>query len=706
MDSASALAWPLADLGRGLEALARASGLPVHSRAPVPPPPPDIEANPDALDSWVAQACRRLNLEADAAALPYNAIEQTLREGGPALVMLDEPDGVSFLAVVTVGRRVAIVLDRAGRRRKLRVDELTASLRRDEEVSIGPSIQELLVRAGTRPSRRTGIARAILRDQFGPKPIAQAWFLRLGPNAPFWQHLRQALLMRHFLIVFIAIICQACVLVTAWWIVGRAALEGRFEPATLLVWTFLLLMLVPLSLVSGWSQGVFAIGAGGLLKLRLLSGALHMEPDEVRHQGVGQHVARVMESEAVETLTVMAAFSALAASVELLLGAAIFVVLSQTTHVVLLLAMVFITVALAWFAFKRRQQGTDARRQMTHDLVERMVGHRTRLAQESPAHWHDGEDEQLERYLALSARNDRADLALMAVPRTWLLVGLAALTPAFVAAQSSPGLLAANLGAILLVSGALGKVTSTLGLITTAAIGWKQVKPLLEAARRTEPAGCVDLPVPVSSATSARPLVIAKDLVFRFRDRADATLRACNFRISSGDRVHLSGPSGSGKSTLVSLLTGLRTPASGVLLLDGLDRTTLGAAAWRRRVVAAPQFHENHIFNESLAFNLLMGRRWPAPPEDLARAEEVCRRLGLGALLDRMPGGLFQLVGETGWQLSHGERSRVFMARALLQGADLVVLDESFAELDPESLRHCLSEVAELTGTLVVAAHA
>jgi ATP-binding cassette subfamily B protein len=46
------------------------------------------------------------------------------------------------------------------------------------------------------------------------------------------------------------------------------------------------------------------------------------------------------------------------------------------------------------------------------------------------------------------------------------------------------------------------------------------------------------------------------------------------------------------------------------------------------------------------------------------------------------------------------------MARALLQGADLVVLDESFAELDPENLRHCLTQVAELSGTLVVVAHA
>jgi ATP-binding cassette, subfamily B, bacterial len=66
---------------------------------------------------------------------------------------------------------------------------------------------------------------------------------------------------------------------------------------------------------------------------------------------------------------------------------------------------------------------------------------------------------------------------------------------------------------------------------------------------------------------------------------------------------------------------------------------------------------------------------------------------------------LFQLVGETGWQLSHGERSRVFIARALLQNADLVVLDESFAELDPESLHDCLTQAAAMSNTLLVVAH-
>jgi ATP-binding cassette subfamily B protein len=70
-----------------------------------------------------------------------------------------------------------------------------------------------------------------------------------------------------------------------------------------------------------------------------------------------------------------------------------------------------------------------------------------------------------------------------------------------------------------------------------------------------------------------------------------------------------------------------------------------------------------------------------------------------------MPSGLFQMVGETGWQLSHGERSRLYIARALLQRADLVIFDESFAALDPENLAKALGCVLRRAPTLMVIAH-
>jgi ATP-binding cassette subfamily B protein len=122
-------------------------------------------------------------------------------------------------------------------------------------------------------------------------------------------------------------------------------------------------------------------------------------------------------------------------------------------------------------------------------------------------------------------------------------------------------------------------------------------------------------------------------------------------------------------------------------------------------VVLTPQFHENHILNETLAFNLLMGRCWPAEAGDLEEAHDLCIALGLQDLLARMPAGMMQIVGESGWQLSHGEQSRIMLARALLQKADVIVLDESFAALDPETLSVCLETVFARAPALLVIAH-
>ena len=156
---------------------------------------------------------------------------------------------------------------------------------------------------------------------------------------------------------------------------------------------------------------------------------------------------------------------------------------------------------------------------------------------------------------------------------------------------------------------------------------------------------------------------------------------------------------------MVSLLTGLRQPNSGHLLIDGHDRETFGSIAWRRHVAAAPQFHENHVLAGTFAFNLFLGRRKTLGPADLEEAQAICYELGLGDLLERMPAGMLQMVGETGWQLSHGERSRLYIARALLQGADLVVLDESFAVLDPENMKRAIDCAVKHSATLLVITH-
>jgi ATP-binding cassette subfamily B protein len=261
--------------------------------------------------------------------------------------------------------------------------------------------------------------------------------------------------------------------------------------------------------------------------------------------------------------------------------------------------------------------------------------------------------------------------------------------------------------------------------LVAAAIAWQRIKPFWRAATRGEPIGqpkwisaasaggqqerieepAVGSPHPPFSPGDGTPLISASNLSYRFPDRQEPVLQGVKLQICAGDRLLLEGRSGSGKSTLGALLAGARVPSYGLLLLEGLDRETLGADGWRRRVVLVPQFHENHVLMGTMGFNLLMGRGWPPRPADLQEAENVCRALDLGPLLDRMPARLNQMVGETGWQLSHGEKSRLYVARALLQGADVLILDESFAALDPQALRSTLATVLTRAPTVLVIAH-
>jgi ATP-binding cassette subfamily B protein len=83
----------------------------------------------------------------------------------------------------------------------------------------------------------------------------------------------------------------------------------------------------------------------------------------------------------------------------------------------------------------------------------------------------------------------------------------------------------------------------------------------------------------------------------------------------------------------------------------------------------------------------------------------VCDELGLSELIAKMPAGLDQMLGDSGWRLSHGERSRLFIARALLQRGEVIVLDESFAALDPETAALCLRCALARAPALVVIAH-
>jgi ATP-binding cassette subfamily B protein len=451
-------------------------------------------------------------------------------------------------------------------------------------------------------------------------------------------------------------------------------------------------------------SGQLAIDVGALVKQRLLAGALALEASQVRHHGAGQFLGWVLESEAIEALALGGGITGLFAIVELIAALGVLAASGHAWPLVPTLLGWLVLVGFVAFSYLTgRRHWTGLRLDMTHDLVEQIVGHRTRIAQQAPEARSEREDQALGAYLGAGARLDRAMVVFTGLlPGGWLLVGLLALTPNFIADVGAA--LALAVGGVLLAHRALRSLIGGLTQLVGARVAWESISPLFHATAGQERVAPV---LRGESDLSGEPTLLmdVDRLSHQYPGRSEPALLQCSLQIRRGDRVLLEGRSGGGKSTLLSLLAGLREPQHGLVLLDALDRRTLGLAGWRRRVVSVPQFHENHVLTGTLAFNLLMGRRWPPAAEDLAEAREVCDALALGELIDRMPAGLLQVVGETGWQLSHGEQSRLFIARALLQGADLTLLDESFAALDPETLRIALACVLERAPTVLVVAH-
>lgn len=700
--------WPLSSVAEGIELLARRAGL--------NPAPSEPERAPEALSlaefqefsRFVSWSSERLGIEAEAVNVTVASVEPLLLGGGPAMLQYVDDSGprLLFLAGSRHGRARLLCPDLKVRSCPLGVvrDALCAA----HEAELLPEINSLLEIARVSSRRAERVRVLIARERLGEQRIAGGWMLRLPPTSDFWQQLCEVRAPRR-LAAMIGLSALTVIFELAGWsVIGAAALDGRLDFGWLTAWALLVMSMVPLQLLAGWIDATLALDVSRLIKTRLLLGALNHDLEAVRRQGAGQLLGRVMESQAFESLALNFGLGSLVALVELAVaawvlsrGAAAFL------HVGLLTIWVAVALVLSTRYFERLRAWTRKRLDMTHVLVERMVGHRTTLAQESPERRDLEEDQSMKEYLHSSTLLDRAATPFLAgVPNGWMLLSLAVLAPVFVAGSATPAGLAISLGGILMASRALTSIAAGLSSAAGAFVAWQQIGPLFTAGARpsTRTPFVSASTVGAQAAGNGTAVLDADNLSFRYQPQGASVLTRASLTIRHGDRLLIEGASGGGKSTLASLMVGLRTPDSGLLLLNGLDRFTLGGS-WHRFATEAPQFHENHMLSGTLGFNLLMGRNWPASDEELQEATDLCEDLGLGPLLRRMPSGLMQTVGETGWQLSHGERSRVFLARALLQDAQLTVLDESFAALDPESLEACLGSVMRRARTLAVIAH-
>jgi ATP-binding cassette subfamily B protein len=534
------------------------------------------------------------------------------------------------------------------------------------------------------------------------KPLGNILDGTVPPSLSFGRQLRQTAVIRNFITLLSIHALQTTLALLAWAAIGKGALSGRLDSGWVIAWGLCLATTIPLKLMTSWLQGTLAIAVGGLLKQRLLAGAMTIDADFMKHKGAGQLLSQAMEAESIERTAATGGLSTILALLDLVFVVSIFAYgAAPLPSITVFLLWLALSLAMAYRNTVARNSWTQFRLEITHKLVERMTGHRTRLAQQSPVDWHTDEDTESIEYLKLSSKLDKGAAWLTSVmPIGYLIVSFAALTPAFLSATIPVQQLAISLGGILFSYAALQRLAFGLTRLGSAWISWLMVKPMFEAAGKMREEG-----ITKASMGATETVLNAQDIVFMHQGRNEATLKGCSLSIKRGDFILLEGGSGGGKSTFASILAGFRQPSSGLVLASGLDWQTLGEEGWRRRIVTAPQYHENHILSASFAFNLLLGRAYPYTAQDLKEAQELCIELGLGPLLSRMPSGMETMIGETGWQLSQGERSRVFLGRALLQGGDLVMLDESFAALDPDNMRQCLECVFKRAKTLLVIAH-
>ncbi len=660
----------------------------------------------DELTEWLRASAARAGFEADHLPISIASLGDALA-ASPVLLWLPGMPGASFLAVVRKAGRRVLAVGPDGENHWLVAEAVCSMIREPFESSVAATIDLLVERMPLNDRAREKARAGLVAHKLESVRFRGSWRIRRPVGGGWIADVRHSGVARAVTALTAAYVLQYGLFLSSWWVLAQSVIRGTIDRGWLAGWFLLLLSLIPLRLIVTWSQGIAVTVGAASLRRRLLRGALRLHRDEVRSHGAGHLFGIVLEGAAVESLAVTGGFAAVFSIFELIPTTVVLWNGASTAIVPVLLAWMVCTLLCAWMYLHRRTSWSTHRIDMTKGLIESLVGYRTRLVQESTDRRHRNEDESVQRYFELSRLLDHAALVLTVAPRAWLVVALATVGPALLggAATSSAAL---TIAGILLVYRALQRLAHGLSSLAGATIAARSVQPLLSAASRRE-----DVPLPSVVVPPRRGVHQARDpitadvreVTFRYRPSGKPVLQECNLRVAAGTRILLEGPSGSGKTTFASVLAGIEQPDSGVLLVGGLDRSALGAEGWRKRVVMAPEAHDNYLMTGSLAFNLLLGKRWPAELADLAEADELCRDLGLGDLLDRMPAGLHQIVGETGWQLSQGEKVRVFLARALLQSPEFLILDESFSALDAENVDRTIRCLVHRSSTVLAIAH-
>jgi ATP-binding cassette subfamily C protein CydCD len=178
-----------------------------------------------------------------------------------------------------------------------------------------------------------------------------------------------------------------------------------------------------------------------------------------------------------------------------------------------------------------------------------------------------------------------------------------------------------------------------------------------------------------------------QNVSYAYQDGRRPALHDVSLRIEAGQKVALVGASGAGKSTTASLLLGFIAPDNGQIVVTGgngrritrINTVKEAAANWRGQIAWVPQMP--YLFYDTAAANIWLGRP-EASLEDVIAAAKAAQAHDF---ITALPQGYDTLIGEQGARLSGGQAQRLALARAFLQDAPFLILDEPTAHLDPQT---------------------
>ena len=188
---------------------------------------------------------------------------------------------------------------------------------------------------------------------------------------------------------------------------------------------------------------------------------------------------------------------------------------------------------------------------------------------------------------------------------------------------------------------------------------------------------------------------------FRYAQSAPEVLSDVSVDIRPGEIVGITGISGAGKTTFMRLMQRLYLPEKGRVLLDGMDLSVVDTAWLRRQIGVVGQ--DTALFNRSVRENIALGN--PAIAMDAVM--DSARLAGAHEFILQLPEGYDTVIGERGSKLSGGQRSRIAIARALVNNPQILLFDEATAALDYESERVIHDNMARICEgrTVFIVAH-